>query len=196
MAKDSFKFSFKDWSNDVKYLSLSARGLLIELIIELRKKGGRIELDEKKIARFSGGSEEEVRSALEEIYNYAILDREVDRIEDKTFIKSRRILREFEKSRINKENGAMGGNPKLSNRKTFTVPSIEEVKKFFFDNGFPESLGDRAFKYYDDAAWKDSRDKPVKNWKQKMRGVWFKEENRIAEDPKTTKAPPKNGSFK
>ena len=26
--------------------------------------------------------------------------------------------------------------------------------------------------------WKDKNDQPIKNWKQKMQGVWFREENR------------------
>jgi hypothetical protein len=58
----------------------------------------------------------------------------------------------------------------------FTPPQIEEVKLFFEENGFVN--GERAWNYYNDADWKDSTGKPVKNWKQKMRGVWFKDENR------------------
>jgi hypothetical protein len=42
-------------------------------------------------------------------------------------------------------------------------------------------LAKRAFDYYDVANWKDSKNNQVKNWKQKMRGVWFKDENKEAE---------------
>lgn len=57
----------------------------------------------------------------------------------------------------------------------FVPPHIEEVVKFFEDNGYMN--GERAWNYYNDADWKDSTGKPVKNWKQKMRGVWFRTEN-------------------
>ena len=59
--------------------------------------------------------------------------------------------------------------------KKFAPPLIDEVVKFFEDNGYMN--GERAWNYYNDADWKDSTGKPVKNWKQKMRGVWFRTEN-------------------
>ncbi len=58
----------------------------------------------------------------------------------------------------------------------FTPPQIDEVKQFFEENGYVN--GERAWNYYNDADWMDSKGSPVKNWKQKMRGVWFKDENR------------------
>jgi predicted RND superfamily exporter protein len=57
----------------------------------------------------------------------------------------------------------------------FIAPNIDEVKQFFEENGYTNA--ERAWNYYNDAGWKDSTGKPVKNWKQKMRGVWFREEN-------------------
>ena len=36
----------------------------------------------------------------------------------------------------------------------------------------------KQFPSHDIANWKDSKGKQVKNWKQKMQGVWFKEENK------------------
>jgi len=58
----------------------------------------------------------------------------------------------------------------------FTPPQIDEVKLFFEENGYVN--GEKAWNYYNDADWRDSKGSPVKNWKQKMRGVWFKDENR------------------
>lgn len=60
--------------------------------------------------------------------------------------------------------------------KVFTPPSIDEVIKFFDENGYIN--GDKAWNYYNDGEWKDSNGKQVINWKQKMRIVWFKEENK------------------
>lgn len=62
--------------------------------------------------------------------------------------------------------------------KNFIPPTLDEVKKYFVVNGFNESLAERAFKYYAENEWKDKNDQPIKNWKQKMQGVWFREENR------------------
>lgn len=64
-------------------------------------------------------------------------------------------------------------------KKSFSPPTKNEVKTYFLENGFTESAGLKAFDYYAVADWKDSRGNQVKNWKQKMRGVWFKDENKI-----------------
>lgn len=61
-------------------------------------------------------------------------------------------------------------------KKEFTSPSIDEVIQFFNDNGYTN--GDKAWNYYNDGNWKDSNGKQVINWKQKMRAVWFKDENK------------------
>ena len=36
---------------------------------------------------------------------------------------------------------------------------------------------EKAFNYYEAGDWKDSNGNQVKSWKQKMQGVWFKDEN-------------------
>lgn len=60
----------------------------------------------------------------------------------------------------------------------FAPPSCVEVENYFLENNYTQESGRRAWHYYQTANWRDSRDKPVKNWKQKMQGVWFKEENK------------------
>ena len=55
---------------------------------------------------------------------------------------------------------------------------IEEVKKYFIDNGYTKESAEKAFNYYSVANWCDSNGKPVLNWKQKMINVWFKFENK------------------
>ena len=64
-------------------------------------------------------------------------------------------------------------------------PQEIEVMQYFKENGYSEEVGKKAFRYYSDAGWKDSKGKKVKNWKQKMQGVWFKDENKaVAEREK------------
>jgi hypothetical protein len=60
--------------------------------------------------------------------------------------------------------------------KVFAPPSLDEVDKFFKENGYTNA--DKAWNYYNDGDWKDSKGNPVVNWKQKMRMVWFKDENK------------------
>jgi hypothetical protein len=67
---------------------------------------------------------------------------------------------------------------KVKKSKVFTPPTIEDVKRYFKDNGYSENSGSTAFYYYDSANWVDSKGNKIKNWKQKMIGVWFKEENK------------------
>lgn len=68
---------------------------------------------------------------------------------------------------------------KEKNGNKFAPPTLEEVKSYFAENGFTEESAKRAYLYYDTGSWRDSQGKKVKNWKQKMRGVWFKDENKI-----------------
>ncbi len=68
--------------------------------------------------------------------------------------------------------------------KRFTPPSILEVKEYFKENGYTEASALKAFNYYEAGAWKDSKGQKVKSWKQKMQGVWFKDENKIRSNGK------------
>lgn len=67
---------------------------------------------------------------------------------------------------------------KSKESKVFKKPTLIDVVEYFKINGYDNSLAERAFNFYDCANWKDSKGKQVKNWKQKMQGVWFKEENK------------------
>jgi len=61
----------------------------------------------------------------------------------------------------------------------FTPPSQIEVIDYFNQNGYSEESAIKAFKYYETGQWKDGKGNKVKNWKQKMQSVWFKEDNKI-----------------
>lgn len=63
--------------------------------------------------------------------------------------------------------------------KVFTPPQLFEVENYFFENGYTKESGKKAFNYYSVADWKDSKGAKVRNWKQKMQAVWFKDENKI-----------------
>lgn len=63
-------------------------------------------------------------------------------------------------------------------RKGFTPPTLDEVKKYFSEKGYNEDSALKAFEFYDVANWVDSKGNKVKNWKQKMLSVWFKDEHK------------------
>jgi hypothetical protein len=60
----------------------------------------------------------------------------------------------------------------------FIPPTEAEVVEYFTTKGFSAEAARRAFEGYDVADWHDSRGNKVRNWKQKMVQVWFKEENK------------------
>jgi len=66
----------------------------------------------------------------------------------------------------------------------FTPPILEDVKKYFADNGYSEYSSEKAFNYYNEADWVDSKGNKIRNWKQKMIAVWFKPENKQQDQQK------------
>lgn len=66
---------------------------------------------------------------------------------------------------------------RVKKSRVFTPPTVEEVIEYFEANGYSKIAAQKAFKWYDDSAWIDSKGNPVISWKQKMQSVWFKEEN-------------------
>lgn len=62
-------------------------------------------------------------------------------------------------------------------KKAFIPPTLQEVEQYFLENGYTNAK--KAFDYYSVSDWFDSKGTKVANWKQKMQGVWFKEENKI-----------------
>ena len=64
-------------------------------------------------------------------------------------------------------------------------PTIDLVIDYFVKNGYSKKAAVAAFEYYEAGTepgqiyWRDSKGNEVRSWKQKMRGVWFKEENKV-----------------
>jgi len=71
-------------------------------------------------------------------------------------------------------------NKKTKAKKVFAPPTIEEVIHFFYQNSYSVESAKTAFHYYADGnpPWTDSKGNEVRSWKQKMRAVWFKPENK------------------
>lgn len=69
-------------------------------------------------------------------------------------------------------------NKYFEKKRGFTPPTQQEVIDYFKEKGYKEIAGKKAFEYYNEADWNDSTGKKIKNWKQKMIGVWFKDENK------------------
>lgn len=82
------------------------------------------------------------------------------------------------KVKTSKEKESIGKESMRGKRKPFSPPTPSEVESFFTENGYTAEAARRAFDYYTDANWHDAEGKPVLNWKQKMRGVWFKPEHK------------------
>lgn len=64
-------------------------------------------------------------------------------------------------------------------KKVFIAPSSQEVFDYFVSEGHLGEVGAKAHEYYSMADWKDKNGNKVVNWKQKMKMVWMKPENKI-----------------
>ena len=72
-----------------------------------------------------------------------------------------------------------GKERKEKKNKEVIYPSSLEVENYFFENGYKREAGIKAFNYYSTGNWIDSKGNKVRNWKQKMQAIWFKDENKI-----------------
>lgn len=70
-------------------------------------------------------------------------------------------------------------------KKNFQPPTIDEVKQWFIENGSTAEAGAKAWQYYTDGNWCDSKGQPVRNWRQKMRGGRWLESVKPVESIKT-----------
>jgi len=140
MASDFFKFHFKDWQDDVKPLSLAARGLLIELIIHLKKSNGEMIVDLILISRLSGGLTEQLTECLTEYRKFEIFDFKKTSDGQEILI-SRKIKKELKRSETNSRNGKNGGNPVLKKQSRLTEKisdPLTETVTFVSDSLFKE----------------------------------------------------------
>lgn len=76
---------------------------------------------------------------------------------------------------------SVSDNDSGKKKKSFSPPPLDEVVQYFLENWYSQESAEKAWKYYDVGKRKDSKGNNVKNWKQKMISVWFKEENETKE---------------
>jgi len=58
-------------------------------------------------------------------------------------------------------------------------PTLEDVILYFNENGYSREAATKAFNYYSNLGWKNSKGNEVVNWKNTMLNNWFKDENKI-----------------
>ena len=67
-------------------------------------------------------------------------------------------------------------------KKEFIPPTLEEVKNYCSErknNVDPQ----RFYDYYNAGNWKDSKGKPIRNWKQKISAVWERQNTNVSTAP-------------
>ena len=186
MAKDpAFLFYTSDFLTGTLTMTDEQVGKYIRLLCLQHQKG---ELNEKDMLFICKSHDEDIFAKFKNIdgkyFNERLREESIKRIKysesrrnnklkkniSSTYVKH--MENENENEDINKDDNNKG-KPKKSK---FIPPSVDEVVKFFEDNGYTN--GDKAWNYYNDGDWKDKNGDQVSNWKQKMRMVWFKDENK------------------
>ena len=57
------------------------------------------------------------------------------------------------------------------------------MRHYFDEKGYTPEAADKAFNYYTELGWVDSKGNRIKNWKLKCVSVWFKQENKKPDRP-------------
>lgn len=154
-----FKFKFKDYIADTRPLSLTARGLLMEIIIYMEtNKTYWIPNDIRLIVRLTGGTTEEITEGLSEIFRFASLNFEKNDGGEEILV-SRKIFKDLEKSRINAENGKKGGNPQIKKTSRLTEHTTDGLTQ-----AVKPEVKPRANSVYD--SYLEGRDKGVEGEKR------------------------------
>ena len=171
-------------------------GLFWALIEWLHREGGHLEYKPKRMAVYLNTTPEVIEALCRDFDLFDITD---------DMISSKRLCRQLEyrealskKRRTAGKKGAearkssahaeqllpdtpalaTGKKRERKEKKKFTPPLESEVIDYFLENGFRADVAKRAFQYYEANDWKDGTGKQVRAWKQKMVGVWFKDEHR------------------
>ena len=207
MAKELpyFKFEPNQWENgNIQMFSREDKGLFIDLCSMYWSRLGDVPL-KLAIQKLCAGNATAFDSLIKEgiftVENDFVcidfLNEQLSDFEDTSKQNSKNAKERWEKYRKLKaesERNATTLNPQCENDaireeeikedkkrrdKVFVPPQLFEVENYFFENGYTKESGKKAFNYYAVADWKDSKGTKVRNWKQKMQAVWFKEENKI-----------------
>ena len=98
-------------------------------------------------------------------------------------MRSQSLAIKVKESKVKESKVKNNTTPKNTN--VFIPPSLDEVVEYFDKNGYTRDAAERAYTYYTEQNWVDSKGSQVKNWKSKCIAVWFKPENRKAESSET-----------
>jgi hypothetical protein len=63
--------------------------------------------------------------------------------------------------------------------KEYIKPSLTDITTYIQEKGYDTNIAQKFFDYYEAGDWHDSNGRKVKNWKQKLNSVWFKDENKV-----------------
>lgn len=200
MAKNFpyFKFTVSEWmTGDIVFESLSTQGLFINICALYWQRDGNLSIEDIN-KRYKNPVE------LSDL-----IDRFVEVENDIISIKflDEQLIDANHVSKVNSENGKKSAESRanakrLLNDRSTTVQristkknknkneirikeeeekeiNINDIKLYFYENGYSEMTAKKFYDYYSVASWKDSKGNKVKNWKQKAQAVWFKPENKI-----------------
>ena len=190
-----FKFIVQAWQNGkISLESYELKGLFIEVCGYLWINDCSVTLAMLK-KKYSNAT-----AMLDELIEVGILKHEKRHDKVEIDFLSKQALELNEKRKRLQYAGSKGGKAKASVKQNSSIkiredkiredknikketstPTLEDLILYFSQNGYSEIAAKKAFDYYSVADWKDSKGNKVKNWKQKMQGVWFKPENKIIE---------------
>lgn len=196
----AFQFYVKDWLSDVelKMASYTSKGIWIDILCYMwtSKIRGEISGSAEKIRQMVGCDRDEIIQFIDDVREFRFCY-EVTDDNGKITLRNRRMYGEEKAKQDNKLRQQKHRDKQKSNKKVtpyspspspspkkkkgikkeFIAPNIKDVIQYFQEKGYSIKAAKKAFNYYDVAGWKDSKGNKVKNWKQKMQGVWFKDEN-------------------
>ncbi len=192
MANNTFYFSHDYNSrNDPKLLKLlmkhgqEGKGIFWDIIEMLYEQDGYLLLSEMDSFSFSlRTTNDKILSIITDFdlfYNDGTkfwsnsVNKRIEKIRDKST--------KAKESALKRWGNTQQPQQQTKKKTKFIPPTLKEVTDYFTEHGYSKEIGKKAFHYYDSAGWIDSRKKPVSNWKQKMLGNWFKDENKQQQTP-------------
>lgn len=204
MAKLGYTWYPKDWgtSESVFELSLSERGLYREFIDLAMLNDNKTEIKKDVWVRKFCVSDNELNTILDKLFSLNLIEinenilfipscenrlklvrggsngGKKSKPNTKPSIKPFESLDEKNQKPTTKQR-EIEIESKIEIEKKIKEININDIKLYFFENGYSEISAQKFFDYYSVASWKDSKGNKVKNWKQKAQAVWFKDENKI-----------------
>lgn len=199
MDRPWFKFTSTNWlSGSVQLLDAAEKGTYIDLIAMIWKEGGKLEntkilhrklrLDNATACdRINSYCDLDILVCENNFLSIKFLDDQIDSYKTTCDKNSKNAAKRWDKetkpmrpdaNKKRREEKREEKNIKTKPKK-FIAPTLKEVMEFFKEKGYSESSAVKAFDYYTLGDWIDAKGNQVKNWKQKMNGVWFKDENKV-----------------